>query len=231
MLSLQDALLRCSTRKRNMWRHHAPTRTRIFFGSRVMRFSGDPSQSSSGSYVLFFQGSHMQEQYHQWTTLRTWNPNSCSKIWRPLGLTLRCMPYGRGTLRSRCKGFRSKEGPHYCFMCSARNIEHDNQPNSRVGNPLEIPSRAVLRSLVGLMSCKEVSVWGFLWVRKVWFAFAQWTFAPETFGKRQKLSYFKKSCMLCMKFGGARMTYYLAVPKVRETGQKIGFLYSQQRAQ
>ncbi len=27
------------------------------------------------------------------------NPNSCSKIWRPLGLTLRCMPYGRGTLR------------------------------------------------------------------------------------------------------------------------------------
>ncbi len=25
--------------------------------------------------------------------------NSCSKIWRPLGLTLRCMPYGRGMLR------------------------------------------------------------------------------------------------------------------------------------
>ncbi len=61
---------------------------------------------------------------------------------------------------------------------------------------LEIPwrflTRAVLRSLVGLMSCKKVSVWGFLWVRKVSFAFTQWTFAPETFGKKQKASCFKK---------------------------------------
>jgi hypothetical protein len=30
MLSLQDALQRCSTRKRNRWHHHAPTRTRFF---------------------------------------------------------------------------------------------------------------------------------------------------------------------------------------------------------
>jgi hypothetical protein len=56
---------------------------------------------------------------------------------------------------------------------------------------LEIPwgfhTQAVLRSLAGLMSRKKVSVQGFLWwVRKVWFAFAQRTFAPETFGKRQK---------------------------------------------
>ncbi len=51
---------------------------------------------------------------------------------------------------------------------------------------------AVLRSLAGLMSHKKVSVWGFLWVRKVWFAFAQWTFASETFGKRQKASCFEK---------------------------------------
>ena len=61
---------------------------------------------------------------------------------------------------------------------------------------LEIPwgfhTQAVLRSLAGLMSHKKVSVQGFLWVRKVWFAFAQWTFAPETFGKRWKASYFKK---------------------------------------
>ncbi len=61
---------------------------------------------------------------------------------------------------------------------------------------LEIPwgfhTQAVLRSLVGLMSCKKVSVRGFLWVRKVSFAFAQWTFAPKTFGKRQKASCFKK---------------------------------------
>ncbi len=91
---------------------------------------------------------------------------------------------------SRCEGFCSKEGPHYHFEQSARNrtinIIH------KFGNPLGIPSRAVLRSLVGLMSHKEVLVQGFLWVRKVWFAFAQLTFATETFGKRWKASFFEK---------------------------------------
>ncbi len=61
---------------------------------------------------------------------------------------------------------------------------------------LEIPwgfySRAVLCSLAGLMSRKKVSVWGFLWLRKEWFAFSQWMIAPETFGKRRKASSFKK---------------------------------------
>ena len=61
---------------------------------------------------------------------------------------------------------------------------------------VEIPwgfrSWAVLRNLAGLMSRKKVSVWGFLSVRKVWFAFAQWTFASETFGKRGNVSCFKK---------------------------------------
>ncbi len=61
---------------------------------------------------------------------------------------------------------------------------------------LEIPwgfrSRAVLRSLAGLMSRKKVSVWGFLWVRKGWFAFAHRTFASETFSKRRKASCFEK---------------------------------------
>jgi hypothetical protein len=61
---------------------------------------------------------------------------------------------------------------------------------------LEIPwgfhSRAVLRSLAGLMSREKVSVRGFLWVRKVWFVFAQQTFASETFGKRRKASCFEK---------------------------------------
>ncbi len=50
--------------------------------------------------------------------------------------------------------------------------------------PLGFLTWAVLHSLAELMSHKKVSVWGFLWVRKVWFAFAQWMFAPETFGKR-----------------------------------------------
>ncbi len=61
---------------------------------------------------------------------------------------------------------------------------------------LEIPwgfhTWAVLRSLAGLMSRKKVSVQGFLWVRKVSFAFTQWMFAPETFGKRRKASCFEK---------------------------------------
>jgi hypothetical protein len=77
----------------------------FFFGSRVMHFSRDLSYSSTGSYVSCSQGSHMQEQYHQWTTLHTWNPNSCLKMWCPSGLTLRCMPYGRGMLRFPLRRF------------------------------------------------------------------------------------------------------------------------------
>ncbi len=61
---------------------------------------------------------------------------------------------------------------------------------------LEIPwgfhTRAVLRSSAGLMSGKKVSVLGFLWVIKIWFALAQWTFASETFGKRRKATCFEK---------------------------------------
>ncbi len=61
---------------------------------------------------------------------------------------------------------------------------------------LEIPwgfhTRTVLGSLVRLMSHKKVSVWEFLWARKVWFAFAQRTFASETFGERRKVSCFEK---------------------------------------
>ncbi len=56
----------------------------------------------------------------------------------------------------------------------------------------EFHTRAVLHSLVGLMSQEKMSVQGFLWVRKVSFAFAQQTFAPETFGKRRKVSCFEK---------------------------------------
>ena len=61
---------------------------------------------------------------------------------------------------------------------------------------LEIPwgfhTRAVLRSLAGLMSREIVLVQGFLWVRKLSVMFAQWAFALKTFGERQKASCFKK---------------------------------------
>ncbi len=98
---------------------------------------------------------------------------------------------------------------------------------------LEIPwwfhTRAVLRTLAGLMSRKKVSVWGFLLVRKVSFAFAQWTFTPGTFGERQKASCFEKPTRSVPEIWG-RM--YDALPhsaKVQETGQEIGFPCSQER--
>ncbi len=113
---------------------------------------------------------------------------------------------------------------------------------------LEIPwgtlNWAVLRSLAGLMSHEKVSVQGFLWVRKVWFAFAQGTFAPETLGKRRKGERspvvkqlpgsherlaLKNPRVLCQNYGGACMTYQLGVPKVQETGHEIGFPCSWER--
>ncbi len=112
---------------------------------------------------------------------------------------------------------------------NAKCKEHDNQPNSQFGNPLGIPSRAVLHCLAGLMSREEVLVWGFLWVRKVWFAFTQQTFAPETFGERRKASYFKKPRMEI--WGRMYDVLPRRVPKVQETGQEIVFSYSQERAQ
>ncbi len=111
VLSLQDALLQGSTRLRERWRHcknsalrailHIDTnKNQNFFGSRVTHFSRDPSRSSTGSYDPCFQGSFLPRQYHQWTTYAHENSNSCLKILNPLGLTLRCMPYGRVTLRT-----------------------------------------------------------------------------------------------------------------------------------
>ncbi len=91
-------------------------------------------------------------------------------------------------------------------------------------------TQAVLRSLAGLMSRKKVSVWVFLWVRKVWFAFAQRTFAPETFGKWQKASCFKKPMHSVPEIWGCMYkVYYLVLPKVREMGQEIRFPCSQER--
>ncbi len=106
----------------------------------------------------------------------------------------------------------------------------NNQPYSQVWKSL---TRAVLHSYVGLMSCEKVSVGGFSWVRKVWFTFAQWIFALNTFGesrKKEKLPIVsllpgshehhasRNPQVLCQKQGGACTTYYLGVPEVQETG-------------
>ncbi len=47
---------------------------------------------------------------------------SRSKIWCPLWLTLRCMPYGRGTLRIPLRSICSEEGPHYRHERSTRKL-------------------------------------------------------------------------------------------------------------
>ncbi len=99
---------------------------------------------------------------------------------------------------------------------------------------LKIPwgfhTQAVLRSLAGLMSRKKVSVHGFLWVRKVWFAFVPRTFALETFSKRQKgkkspvvsllpgshkCLALRNPCVLCQKHGGTCTTYQLGAKGTR----------------
>jgi hypothetical protein len=111
---------------------------------------------------------------------------------------------------------------------------------------LETPWRFLTQAVLqeGLMSRTKVSVRGFLRVRKVWFVFAQRTFAPETFGKGRKgerspvVSQLPGSHrhlasrnprVLCQKYGGICTTYQLKVPKVQETGQKFGFPCSRER--
>jgi hypothetical protein len=87
---------------------------------------------------------------------------------------------------SGCEGFCSKEGPPIALS------KAQGTQQSTLFTSLEIPrgfhTLVVLHSLAGLMSHKKVSVRGFLWVRKVWFTFAQWTFTSETFGERWKAS-------------------------------------------
>ncbi len=177
-------------------------KTVFWGGSQVTCFSRDPSHYSTGSYIPFLQGSHMQKQYHRRTTLRTWPwkmqerdaewsaPDyraSHPRCFVPLGMTVAqrydvpqdwlwdaCYMAGV-CLGSRCEGYRSKECPHYCPVWSARKLSYDKQ-QSTLFMSLEIPwgfhTQAVLRSLAGLMSCKKVSVQGFLWVGKVWLVFA-----------------------------------------------------------
>ncbi len=102
--------------------------SQIFFGSYVMQFSRDPSRSRTGSYIPFSTRKPQAKVVPRkdfFMPLRTlknarkgcwvispdycvshpWHfcairDDSCSKIWGPLGLTLRCMPYGRGMLRN-----------------------------------------------------------------------------------------------------------------------------------
>ncbi len=105
-----------------------------------------------------------------------------------------------------CKGFCSKEGPHYWIELSVRNpLEHD-QVQRALGKlsrscrqtnnyqplftsfeiPLGFLAWAVLRWLSGgLCHARKCQFEDFEWEEKVWFAFAQLMFACKTFGKRR----------------------------------------------
>ncbi len=76
---------------------------------------------------------------------------------------------------SRCKGFHSKEGSHYCLEQSVRKLSWDKR-QSTLFTSLEIPwefhTQAVLHSLARPRSRKKVSVQGFLWEKKVWIVFS-----------------------------------------------------------
>ncbi len=200
-----------------------------FFWFTSDAFLGDPSQSCTGSYVLFFfeeatcESSTIIGLLYAHEALIVARRYDVPRDWLWDAWHIAGVRWG-----SRCKGFCSKEGLHYRFTWSTRNM------TINLIHELETPwgfhTRAVLCSSAGLMSRKKVLVQGLLWVRKVWFAFAQQTFALETFGERRKASYFEKPRVLHLKFGGACTTYYLVVPKVWETGWEIGFPCSQERA-
>ncbi len=161
----------------------------------------------------------MQKQYHQRTTLRTWEPWrmqerdaewSAPTIVRhiygasePLGMKLLKDMMSLGTdfeTHAIWQGYVEDPAAKDFVVRKAHTIALSTVQGTQQSTlfmSLEIPwgfhTWAVLRSLAGLMSCEKVSVWGILWVRKVSFTFPQQTFAPETFGKRRKASCFEKS--------------------------------------
>ncbi len=70
---------------------------------------------------------------HPWHFCASWD-DSCSKIWPPLGLTLRCMPYGRGTLRIPLQRILKQGRP--ALLLWAKRVEPNNQPYSWVWKSL-----------------------------------------------------------------------------------------------
>jgi hypothetical protein len=82
---------------RSKWHHHAPTRTRIFLGSQVMHSFETRLNPVLAPTSFFFREPHARAVPAMDSSTHL-KPCSRSKIWRPSGLTLRRMPYGRGTL-------------------------------------------------------------------------------------------------------------------------------------
>ncbi len=157
--------------------------------------------------AFFYKEAKMQKQYQERTTLRAWGVlRRALQVSQPgyFALTWRHEHKPQVTC---CKGFCSKEGPHYCFEQSARNpLEHDqvqkalgklsrsclrtsnNQPwFTSLNTPWGFLARAVLRWLSGgLCHTRKCQLKDIVWEDKVWFTFAQQRLAPETFSKKRK---------------------------------------------
>ncbi len=109
----------------------------------------------------------------------------------------------------------------------------NNQPYSQIWKSLgdSIPELYCIAWL-GLGHARKCHFKDFSEKERYELCSVQWTFAPETFGKRRKKKYLpvvrlqpgshkrlasRNPCMLCQKYGGACMTYELGVPMVRRT--------------
>ncbi len=164
---------------------------------------------------------------------------------------------------TRCKGFCRKEGLHYRIEQSARKQLECNQVPRALGelsricrqtsnnqpSSLEIPwgflAQAVLRWLSrGLCHARKCWFKDIRWEEKVWFAITQWTFAWETFVKRQngerKLVLIlipgsrehlalSKHVMCARNMGAYVQCSTLEYQRYEKTVQEIGFLCSQER--
>ncbi len=91
--------------------------------------------------------------------------------------------------RSRCKGFCSEEGPHYCFEQSARKLSSDKQQSTysqvwiSVGDSIPGLYCVAWRSLTHVRKCQSKD---FCEKERCDLCSVQRTFTAETFGKRRK---------------------------------------------
>jgi hypothetical protein len=112
-------------------------KNQIFFCSRVMYFSRNPSCFSTGFYAPFHkevtcESSNIKGLLYAHETLIAAQRYDVPWYWHWDTCHMAGVHWG-----SRCKGFCSKEGPHYCFDWSARNPTINLIHN--FGNPLGIP--------------------------------------------------------------------------------------------
>jgi hypothetical protein len=152
--------------------------------------------------------------------------HSCSKIWHPLWLTLRCMPYGRGMFRILLQRIFVVRKARTIALSKVRGSCHktsNNQPYSQVwkshGDSIPVLYCVAWLGLAHARKCQYKDFWE---KERCDLCSVQGMFAPETFGKRQQREHSpvvrllpssherlasRNSCVLCQKHGGACMTY------------------------